>query len=79
MQCLSSSLKGWCKEVATMMTRYFVGGDLNKKKIHWRKWKDLTKPKKNVGLGFRDLETFSDAMLGKMVGKIVTNLEALWV
>lgn len=39
----------------------------------------MTRSKKEGGLGFRDLESFNNALLGKIVARIISKPNALWV
>ncbi|GAA0187350.1 hypothetical protein LIER_34638 [Lithospermum erythrorhizon] len=43
-----------------------------KKKIHWLAWHTLCKPKHEGGLGFRDTQSFSQALLCKQTWKFIT-------
>lgn len=49
------------------------------KKIRWRSWNRMCIPKSERGMGFRDLESFNDALLGKQCWRILCNPNALWV
>jgi hypothetical protein len=34
-----------------VVARFFSGGDENKRKVHWRKWKEIAIPKSEGGMG----------------------------
>ncbi|KAK3206740.1 hypothetical protein Dsin_020786 [Dipteronia sinensis] len=69
-----------------LCTRFWLGGNMENKKIHWCTWNWLCKPKMEGGLGFRDLET-NMAFLAKQCWRIFKNprslaarvLEVLWM
>lgn len=46
--------------------------------IHWRKWTDLTGPKRAMGLGFKDLSDYNLSLLSKTAWRVQHNPEALW-
>jgi len=50
----------------------------NSRKIHWISWKKLCQPKSHEGLGFRDLENFNFAPLGKQVWCLVHNTDSMF-
>jgi hypothetical protein len=64
MSCFQLS-KGSCQIIKSIIARFWWRGNLNKRTMHWLAWDKLTKPKSCGGMGFKDLEIFNLAMLGK--------------
>lgn len=64
MSCIQLS-KGLCDDLSKMMANFWLSYLPGSRKIHWMSWKKLCLPKAQGGLGFRSLENFNQALLGK--------------
>ena len=57
---------GLCHEIETMIKKFWWGQRGEKRKIHWLKSKELTKPKLEGGMGFRDIAMFNDSSMATL-------------
>jgi hypothetical protein len=48
-----------CDDLTRMIRNYWWGSKRGKRKVHWKAWEQLTKPKSFGGLGFRDFRLFN--------------------
>jgi hypothetical protein len=69
--------KSLCKEINSIMQRFWWGHKENDRKIHWMSWEKLGRSKAQGGLGFRDLVCFNLALLAKQGWRIIQNPEGL--
>lgn len=58
-------LVGLCQDIEMLVWRFWWGQRGDRRKIHWKKWEVLCKPKDEGDLGFKDLCKFNEAMLAK--------------
>ncbi|KAK9938267.1 hypothetical protein M0R45_015017 [Rubus argutus] len=69
--------KNFCDDLQQMCARFWWSSSENKKKIHWKAWKDLCYSKEEGGLEFRNLAAFNLAMLAKQAWRVISNPESL--
>jgi hypothetical protein len=69
--------KGLCHNMESMISNFWWGSNVDRKKIHWINWKKTCKQKQDGGMGFRDLSTFNEALLAKQGWRLITEPQSL--
>ncbi|GAU19703.1 hypothetical protein TSUD_78280 [Trifolium subterraneum] len=66
------------KDIEKIQRTFLWGGSLDEKKINWVKWDHVCLPKKNGGLGVKNLELFNIALLSKWRWRFLNHDNAIW-
>jgi hypothetical protein len=74
---LKMPVKVW-HEVVKIQRKFFWGGIGSRRKTCWVKWTEICKPKKEGGLGIKDLRLMNTSLLAKWRWKLLTRDDELW-
>ncbi|CAN1126295.1 Uncharacterized mitochondrial protein AtMg00310, partial [Linum perenne] len=72
-----STSKDYNKKLAQLLANFWWGQIDETRKLHWLSWKRMCVPKYEGGLGFRDIEAFIQALLGRQAWRIVQEPDLL--
>jgi hypothetical protein len=74
---LKIPVKVW-REVVKIQRTFLWGGLSNRRKVCWVKWKDICRPKKDGGLGIRDVRIMNLSLLAKWRWKLLVEGNEVW-
>src|ERR1044072_3228633 len=57
--------KGMCHDIDAMISRFFWGGNIDKRLMHWLSWDKMARPTSDGALDFRRIVDFNKALLAK--------------
>ena len=77
-QTCALPISGLLNDIEMMIRKFWWGQRGNQRKIHWKNWETLCKPKELGGMGFKDLEKFNEAMLTKQVWRLLVDQSSLF-
>lgn len=66
-----------CELMRKAIANQWWGFENGKRNMHWRSWDWLSTPKALGGMGFRDMELFNQAMLGRQCWHLITDPSSL--
>ena len=69
--------RGLCEHINGLIRKFWWGSKKGERKTAWVSWKTMTLPKFMGGLGFRDIELFSLALLARQAWRIIQELGSL--
>lgn len=63
--------KELCSEIDSLIVRFWWGSISERNNMSWVSWKKISRPKRNEGLGFRELHNFNQAFLANQALKVL--------
>ena len=69
---------GLLNDIEMMIRKFWWGQCGDQRKIRWKNWETMCKPKVLGGMGFKDLEKFNEAMLAKQVWRLLMDQSSLF-
>jgi hypothetical protein len=76
MTCFDLS-KSLCDDICNLICQYWWSQNSEEQRMHWVGWEKIKLPKEEGGLGFRDLHSFSLAMLARQSWHLIQSPDSL--
>ncbi|XP_073126118.1 uncharacterized mitochondrial protein AtMg00310-like [Henckelia pumila] len=67
----------FCEDIENGVSQFLVGVEMGKKKMHWKSWDYLCKPKLIGGLGFQKMDEFNRALIAQQLWCLLQNQDFL--
>ncbi|XP_010236635.1 uncharacterized protein LOC104584175 [Brachypodium distachyon] len=66
-----------CEDLTQMTRNYWWGAENGKQKTHWMAWDKMIRPKRQGGIGFRDMRIFNQTLLARQAWWLIENPNSL--